>query len=238
MKSGELLQRDIERFFTLRQHGDNPRFRARLRRLQDWQAARIQRTHHALISDPTLGPGIDFLFGEVYGGRDLRPVAEDIRRALPKALKMLPDRVMRTSALSLEAATLTLELDEALVDTLHDSLDGPLDETLYQQGYQALGREACRRQQLALIGEVGHGIDRYVRSRIIQTTFRVVRRPAHAAGFGNLYDFLQRGFGALGAMGGVGPVLEQISATEQQIMARLLAGHPAPFATDSSETRQ
>ena len=229
MKSGELLQRDIDRFFSLRQHQADGRFAERLRRLQEWQAARIQRTHHQVISDPKLGPGIDFLFVEVYGGRDLRPVATDIRRALPKALKLLPDRVMATSALSLEAAVLTQELDEALVDTLHDRLDGPIDDALYQQGYRALGREACRRQQLALVGEVGHAVDRYVRSRMIQGTFRLVRRPAHAAGFGNLYDFLQRGFGALGAMGGVGPVLEQVAGTEETIMQRLFSGHPAPF---------
>lgn len=230
MRADEKLQQDLERFFSLRQHGDDQRFCARLQRLQSWQGQRLNRSHAPLLAVPSNRAAIGFLLDEVYGGNDLLPVAQDIRRAVSKAASLLPDRVMATSASVLEAAILTQELDEALADTLHDSLDGPLDERLYIEAFRTLGRQPERERQLVLIGEVGHHVDRYVRGRMLQTTFRMVRRPVHAAGFGNLYDFLQRGFAAMRELDSAGQLLSQLTETEAQILARLFAGHPEPFA--------
>ncbi|MFN3712421.1 MAG: FFLEELY motif protein [Alcanivoracaceae bacterium] len=230
MRADEKLQQDLERFFSLRQHSDDQRFRARLQRLQDYQGQRLTRSHTGLLAVPANQAAIGFLLEEVYGGKDLLPVARDIRRAVNKAASLLPDRVMATSASVLEAAILTQELDEALTDTLHDSLDGALDDALYSEGFRALGRESDRRRQLDLIGEVGHHVDRYVRGRMIQATFRMVRRPVHAAGFGNLYDFLDRGFGAMRELDSAGRLLAELTRAEATVMAKLYAGHPAPFA--------
>ena len=118
MTAGEQLQHYLERFFALRQHGDDAVFIARLRRLQDWQGKRLRHTHAHLLDDPATAEGVRFLLEEVYGGRELLPVAREIRRALPKAMKLLPDKVMATSASALEAAILTQELDEAVTDIL------------------------------------------------------------------------------------------------------------------------
>jgi len=230
MRADEKLQQDLERFFALRQHADNPRFCLRLQRLQSWQEQRLNHSHAALLAVPSNRAAIGFLLDEVYGGNDLLPVAQDIRRAVKKAASLLPDRVMATSASVLEAAILTQELDEALADTLHDSLDGPLSEQLYIDAFRALGRQREREHQLELIADVGHHVDRYVRGRMLQTTFRMVRRPVHAAGFGNLYDFLQRGFAAMRELDSAGRLLNQLTETEAQILARLFAGHPQPFA--------
>lgn len=229
MRADEKLQQDLERFFALRQHSDDQRFRQRLRTLQDFQGQRLTRSHAELLAVPANQAAIGFLLDEVYGGKDLLPVARDIRRAVNKAASLLPDRVMATSASVLEAAILTQELDEALADTLHDSLDGAVDDALYIEGFRALGRADDRQRQLDLIGEVGHHVDRYVRGRMLQATFRMVRRPVHAAGFGNLYDFLDRGFGAMRELDSAGKLMAQLTRTEAQILARLYAGHPAPF---------
>jgi hypothetical protein len=230
MRADEKLQQDLERFFSLRQHSDDGHFRARLHRLQDYQGQRLTRSHASLLSVPGNQAAIGFLLDEVYAGKDLLPVARDIRRAVNKAASLLPDRVMATSASVLEAAILTQELDEALTDTLHDSLDGPLNDDLYGHAFRTLGRADARQRQLDLIGEVGHHVDRYVRGRMIQATFRMVRRPVHAAGFGNLYDFLDRGFGAMRELDSAGRLLAELTRTEAAIMARLFAGHPTPFA--------
>ncbi len=230
MRADEKLQQDLERFFSLRQHSDDQRFRARLQRLQGYQGERLTRSHAGLLAVPANQAAIGFLLDEVYGGNDLLPVARDIRRAVNKAASLLPDRVMATSASVLEAAILTQELDEALTDTLNDRLDGTLDDALYIEGFRALGRADDRQRQLDLISEVGHHVDRYVRGRMLQATFRMVRRPVHAAGFGNLYDFLDRGFTAMRGLDSAGRLLAELTRTEAAIMARLYAGHPTPFA--------
>ena len=136
MTAGEQLQHYLERFFALRQHGDDAIFVARLRRLQDWQGERLRHTHAHLLDDPVTAEGIRFLLDEVYGGRELLPVAREIRRALPKAMKLLPDKVMATSAAALEAAILTQELDEAVTDILGDQLDQPIDEANNLTGFR------------------------------------------------------------------------------------------------------
>ena len=44
MTAGEQLQHYLNRFFDLRQHGDDTVFLSRLRRLQDWQSQRLSHT--------------------------------------------------------------------------------------------------------------------------------------------------------------------------------------------------
>ena len=166
MTAGEQLQHYLERFFALRQHGDDAIFVARLRRLQDWQGERLRHTHAHLLDDPVTAEGIRFLLDEVYGGRELLPVAREIRRALPKAMKLLPDKVMATSAAALEAAILTQELDEAVTDILGDQLDQPIDEATYLAGFRQPSHHDDRQRQLQLVAELGHRLDRYIRSQI------------------------------------------------------------------------
>jgi len=229
MTAGEQLQHYLNRFFALRQHGDDTVFLSRLRRLQDWQSQRLSHTHRHLLGDPATAAGIRFLLDEVYGGRELLPVAREIRRALPKAMKLLPDKVMATSASALEAAILTQELDEQVTDTLGNALDDPLTEMIYLKGFRQENHHEARQRQLQLVAELGHHLDRYIRSRMIQTTFRMVRKPAHAAGFANLYDFMDRSFRVMKPVPSVGLLLEQLAAREETIMQKVFDHHPAPF---------
>lgn len=229
MNAGEQLQHYLERFFALRQHGNDSLFLARLHRLQAWQSDRLRRTHAHLLEKPDTAAGIEFLLQDVYGGRDLLPVAREIRRALPKAMKLLPDKVMATSASALEAAIITQELDEAITELLAEQLDQPLDEATYLEGFRQDQHQDLRQRQLQLVAELGHHLDRYIRSRMIQTTFKLVRKPAHAAGFANLYDFMDRSFRVMKPVPSVGLLLEQLAAREEAIMNKVFAHHPSPF---------
>lgn len=229
MTAGEQLQHYLERFFALRQHGDDTVFITRLRRLQAWQGERLKHTHRHWLADPVTADGIQFLLDDVYGGKDLLPVAREIRRALPRAMKLLPDKVMTTSASALEAAILTQELDEAVTDVLGAKLDRPIDEAIYLSGFRQPSHQEDRQRQLQLVAELGHRLDRYIRSRMLHATFKMVRKPAHAAGFANLYDFMDRSFRVMKPVPSVGLLLEQLATREETIMQRVFAHHPAPF---------
>lgn len=230
MTTGEQLQSGLARFFALKQQTGDARFKARLACFQRCQTERLRATHAALLADPKLRPALDFLLADIYNGADLAPVARDIQRALPYALKLLPDKVMATSAQALEAAILTQELDEAMTELLGDRLDAPLSEADYCIAYRALGKRAERKRQLELIGEFGQQLERYIRSRLLLKTFKMVRKPAHKAGFGHLYDFMARCFEVMQPVPDAGKLLAQISAQEAVIMQRLFDGNPAPFA--------
>ena len=64
---------------------------------------------------------------------------------------------------------------------------------------------------------------------MLHATFRMVRKPAHAAGFANLYDFMDRSFRVMKPVPSVGLLLEQLAAREDAIMEKVFACHPSPF---------
>lgn len=219
---GELLLNHIEQYFALRQYDQDPVFVKRLNVIREYQVQRLLSTHQHLMTDPQSAPALQFLIDEVYGDRDLRPVANDIRRATERAMALLPNSVMATCATVMEAALLTQQLDEAMVDLGGNALDTPLTPPEYDQLYGKLGRQADRIRQIELIAAVGPGIDKYIKHRLLQRTFKLVRKPAHAAGFSNLYDFLQQAFAALKPVPKVAPLLEQVAVDETRLMHQLL----------------
>lgn len=229
MTTGDRLNHCLVRFFALRQHSDDALFNARLDRLRRLQDARLRQTHRDYFADPGLASALEFLVADIYTGRDLLPVAGDIRRALPYALKLLPDKVMATSASALEAAVLTQELDEALTVLLDTKLDSPLDEAGYVAGFRSLGRHDERARQLRLIGDLGAQLERYVRSRLLLKTFKLVKRPAHKAGFGDLYNFMERCFAVMQPVPDARQLLDDIVQRETLIMRRVFSGAAHPF---------
>ncbi|MFZ5724481.1 MAG: FFLEELY motif protein [Pseudomonadota bacterium] len=229
MSAAEQLRHHLARYDALRQHRD-PAFRERLHRLQAFQARRLQHTHAALIADPKYHDATTLFLTDIYGGIDLLPMAREIEHALPMASRLLPDTVFATSAIAVDIMALTQELDEELTGWLF--ADGghaapAIDD--YVAAFRAQNRFADRERQMALVRELGLGLDRYVRSRLIFTTFRMVRRPAHRYGLGTLYDFLERGFAAMRPLGSTHELFERMTHDELAILGRIAAGDPDPF---------
>lgn len=228
MDNGQRLQRALKHYFALQQHQNDAEFLAHLGRLQQWQTKRLLTTHQLLFSASQANAAAHFLFHEVYGGANLMAVARDIQRALSKAMALLPQAVMHTAAVTLEAAVLTQQLDEALCVTLPSS-NAPLSTEAYASAYRASSTPEQRQQQLMLIEEASTLIDRYVRKRFLQASFRMLRRPAYAARLTNLYDFLDHGFQALGGLPTVSPLVTQLTNVEHNISQRLFTAQPDPF---------
>lgn len=236
MTPGEQLQYHLTRYLALQQHRGDVIFMARLTRLRHLQAVRLRSTHADLFADTRLTQALEFMLTDIYGGQHLLAVVDDIRRALPLALKLLPAKVMATSACALEAALITQELDEALTLQLGETLDGDSsDNTLnaaYIAAYIALGCHDARQRQLQLIDELGGHLQRYIRSRLLQTTFKMVKRPALSAGFSALYNFMANCFSVMQPVPDVAWLLAELSGRETVIMQQLFAGVTTPFVLD------
>lgn len=230
MSAGERLENDLHGFFALRQQTDDALFRQRLTQLQQFQSERLRVTHADLLATSPSREALEFLLSDIYGGADLSPVARDIERALPLALKLLPDKVMATAACALEAMLVTQQLDEALTELLAARLDEPLDEAAYIDGYRRLSQQPRRQRQLDLLLELGKQLEKYLRSRLLLGTFRMVNKPAHKAGFGHLYDFMARCFAVMKPLPDAAALLAELSARERAIMQKLFAGDSQPFA--------
>ncbi len=118
-----------------------------------------------------------------------------------------------------------------------DLPEGAITVERYAQAYRAADRRAERARQIALTSEIGEYLDGVVRKPMVRGLVRLARGPAHAAGFGLLQEFLERGLDAFEAMHGAQEFLGTLRAREERAMARLFAGDPDPFEFGATSGR-
>lgn len=207
---------------------------AAVQNLQSAQVARLRRTHADSLADDRYQPITEFFLSEIYTGLDIEELAREIERALPVATRMLPDSVMRTAAIAVELNALTGELDEEVALDLmaHGQADAPSDDDIVA-AYRRCGHYDERREQMRLLRELGLGLDRYVRSRLITATFKMAARPARMAGLGGLYDFMGQGFAVMKPMKSVADFLDTFIGREQRILDKLENSNDDPFACET-----
>ena len=225
-RQGE-LRRLLERNATLRQvFADSPPARARLAELQEWQSRRLLRSHADLRASPRYRSAVEFFFNELYSGGDPRGRDRDLQRVQHVMERLLPGEALRALMLAIELEIVSQELDAEVVRALPG---GPITVETYAAAYRAAGRRADRERQIELLGLIGGYLDRVVRKPVVRALVRLARGPAHAAGFGTLQEFLERGLDAFEAMHGAGAFLATIREREVRAMERVFAGTPDPF---------
>ena len=206
----------------------NPILAGALDRLADWQSRRLAMTYADLARDPRYGAAIAFFQAELYGGKDFSRRDAELGRIVPAMSRLLPERVILTVARAMELNALSHELDAKLLDHLPRA-DAQFKVDEYCRAFRRAGRQPDRRRQVALIGEVGAALDRYVRLPMIRRALVLMRRPARAAGLGDLQAFLEAGFDAFHRMGGASTFLSTVAARESAVLDAIFGGSNAPF---------
>ncbi len=201
-----------------------PEFAARLRELRVWQAARLARTYRDLHRDPRCAPAVEFFLADLYGAEDFVERDQEVMRAWRYLKHSLPATALEALGRAIELEVLTAELDHAVVAVLPE---GPVTETSYAQAYRAVGRREDRERQIELVLGAGESLERSVRHAWVGGLLRVAHAPAHAAGFGVLQDFLERGYDAFHRMGSAQELLQAIRQRETSLMEALFAGTTA-----------
>lgn len=223
-----LLIRELEH--ARRLHEDRRASLARataLDRVAYWQARRLNATYADLALDPRYAKAIVFFQSDLYGPADFSRRDADLARVVPMMVRMVPNGVIVTIAMAMELSTLSQELDRLLIEVLDATQ--PFTVAQYCAAYRACGNRAARTRQIALIGSTGRALDRYVHTRFVRTALRLMRKPARAAGFSALQDFLERGFASFAAMGGADEFLAIVDARETILMEQIFSGDAAPF---------
>ncbi len=224
-----MLLRELERTARLHaQRKGDPNLARALERLAAWQASRMGRTYADLAAQPRYADAIAFFQSDLYGPSDFAQRDADLARVVPIMTRMLPGRVIATVAQAMELNALSHELDRALLQRLPRS-DGGCTVAEYCAAYRQPGDRVARDRQIGLIGEIGAGLDDYVRRPLIHSALLMMRHPARLAGVSVLHDFLERGFVAFRKMHGAGDFLATIDARERALMEAIFAGATAPF---------
>jgi hypothetical protein len=179
----------------------------RLRELRAWQTARLENSYRDFRADPRYAPAVEFFLSDLYGPREFGARDRDLARAWRYLRRALPAPAMAVLGQAIELDVLTLELDHALV---HALAAGPVSDATYGAAYRAADDRAGRTRQIDLIVGIGEDLSRIVR-----------HAPAHAAGFGALQDFLERGYAAFRIMKDPDRLMTAIAERETIFMRSL-----------------
>lgn len=221
------LGRLLERNAALRDvFAGEPALQKELVRLQKWQSRRLLRSHADLHANPRYRLAVDFFFKELYGVSNVRERDADLIKVQAAMERLLPREGLEALCLAIQLETLSQELD---ADVTRHLSRAPITVERYAEAYRKAGRRPDRERQIELMCEVGLFLDKVVRKPMVRPLVRLARAPAHAAGFGLLQEFLERGFDAFVGMGGADEFISRIRAKETRAMQRMFAGIHDPF---------
>jgi len=204
-----------------------PALAGRLRALAAFQSARLADTYADLRQQPRHQAAVEFFLTDLYGPQDLSQRDAQMLAALDRLQRFLPAAALEALAGAFELHVLTMELD---IDTAARLPDGhALTPAGYAAAYRAAGRAADRDRQIRLIGEIGGVLDSLARRPEVGLAVRLARAPAHAAGYGELQNFLERGYNAFRAIDGAADFIATIDARERQLMRELFEKGDSPL---------
>jgi hypothetical protein len=216
----------VDEFFA-RQHQQAQRasadeqFALRLGELRAWQADRLASSYADLHKDARYGRAIEFFLSDLYGPQPFAQRDRDLTRAWRYLKRTLPSGAVEILVRAIELQALTAELDGAMAGAL---TPGALDSARYAAAYRLVGQRAARLRQIDLIIAIGDDLRRIVRHAWLRPLLRMAHAPAHAAGFGVLQDFLERGLDAFCSMPDAERLLQAVRERETRFLDAMLSG--------------
>ncbi|MGD8708865.1 MAG: hypothetical protein PVF40_00640 [Ectothiorhodospiraceae bacterium] len=200
-------------------------------RLRRWQSERLERTHADLLADRRSRSAMEFFLDELYGPYDFSQRDQDIERIYPIMIRVLPAAAVHTLTRALELNSLSHELDQRLLEVLENELGvrDEITEETYAEAYRRCANPEERARQIDLIDSLGRDLTAIVGRRRTGWLLRVARRPARAAGFGELQSFLERGYDAFRRMPHPQEFLDKVVERERRIMENLFDAAEDPF---------
>lgn len=225
----------LKAYHQLHYH-QNPQLLQRLRDVQAWQKNRIQATHAAQFQQKNNQLMAEYFINRLYGGPDFDVLAQQVERLLKyahKVEKMLPASAIQTGTSAVSLAVLAVQLDEQVaMQLLQDhTADLPLNDEMMRLAYLKIDQQPQRLQQLHLLDQLGASLDKYMRSFVVYTAFKMGKSSAYKHQFETLYNFMHDGFLAMKPLKSAEQFINTFTALERQVIAKVHAGDPHPFRT-------
>ena len=226
----ERLRHMLERNHAIAERVEEAGFPGRaFEHLQQWQRARLTRSYGDLAADAGYRPAIYFFLSELYGGLDFRHRDQDLGRVMPVMMRFLPDATLATMSEAFELQVISLEFDMRMVAHMEETGLRKLNMQRYCRTYRACGDRTGRERQIMLIHKLGYDLDSLVRKPLVNRLVRLLRGPAHAAGFGRLQEFLEEGLESFRALPDAPFFIETIYEREWSAMRGMFEGEARPF---------
>lgn len=223
----------LEQYKQLNYHAD-PVLKQRLHDAQNWLKNRIVGTHQDLFNDSKNQLMAKYFINRLYGGSEFDDLALQIERLLKyahKAEKIIPENAIKTGLKSVGLAVLAMQLDEQVANQLLKDFpaDQAIDDEMMRQTLIKLDQAKARQQQLDLLDELGISLDKYMRSFIMHTAFKMCKGAASKYHFELMYDFIGEGFVAMKPLKSAASFIQSFTEKERQIVENVHSGKTNPF---------
>jgi hypothetical protein len=199
--------------------------------LRIWQNERLKKTHADFLRSKRYGPACQFFLSDIYAPEDFSQRDNDIEYLYEVMSSVLPTFLLSLVSNTVQLNNLTNNLDHQLLNALVVELgikDSITPQT-YSEAYRICDNYSERVHQIELLMDIGRQVDIGTRIPLVGTTLRLARGPAHRAGWGEVHDFLEKGFSAFKKMRGSKKFLNTVKRREIDILDKIFAGDPNPF---------
>ncbi|CAB1219175.1 FFLEELY motif protein [Acinetobacter bouvetii] len=223
----------LELYYQLNYH-QNPDVFQRLQDVQAWQKQRMQSTHSKQFAEKHNVLMSEYFLNRLYGGPDFDALAEQIARLMKyahKAEKLIPENAVKTGTSGVSLAILAVQLDEQVAIQLLEDFHPHehLNDEMMRLTYLKLDQGQQRLKQLELLDQLGLSLDKYMRSFMVHTAFKMCKGAASKYNFDVMYEFMQDGFLAMKPLKSAEKFVKDFTAVERQIIEKVHAGDPYPF---------
>ncbi|SCC72501.1 FFLEELY motif protein [Acinetobacter albensis] len=220
-------------YYQLNYH-QNPAIFQRLQDVQAWQKQRMQRTHAKIFAEKQNILMSEYFLNRLYGGPDFDALAGQIARLMKyvhKAEKLIPENAIKTGTSGVALAILAVRLDEQVAMRLLQDYhpNEALTDEMMRLTYLKLDQGQQRLEQLDLLDQLGKSLDKYMRSFVVYTAFKMCKGTANKYHFQIMYEFMQDGFLAMKPLKSAEKFVQDFTAVERQIIHKVHAGDLAPF---------
>ena len=178
----------------------------------DWQINYQLQFYADFRDDPGWAEAIQFIVSDL-NGTDISTRDADMARIVPVMVRLLPDRgtAALASAMKLNARVLDFNLETCRHLAGQADWDASISERDYCTAFRhSMTLDQCLRL-IDLTIDLGQSLKRLVRSPMIGMTMRAMHYPAHAAGFGAMQDFLEKGYTTFQAIDDIDDFLERFA---------------------------
>ena len=227
-QAADLFREQIRRSNELHiEYLDDPQLLRSYERFANWQLEHLLPFFADLYEQPGYAEAIDFTMNDL-AGVGISDRDRDLERAAPAITHMLPLGALQTIAKAAEMNARVLKSNIAICRAL--LVRNVLPDLITQRKYCIACRKASSLEELVELVHLITGLGRTLKSLVhipmIGTTLRVMRAPAHAAGFGALQDFLERGYSTFKQIPDIDLFLSEIENRMVEVFTQI---HTAPL---------
>jgi len=197
--------------------------------LQQWQRKRLAGTYADLMAEENSLPACEFFLDELYGGLDFLKRDQDLDKVMPVMVRFLPEYALGSLAAAFELQAISLQFDMEVSRIVSERGVSELDLGGYASAYRQCGDRSQRERQIILIRQLGIDLSGLVDKALVSYLVRLLRGPAHAAGFGELQQFLESGLASFRQLEDRMLFVDTVFQREWMAMEKLFAGSDRPY---------